>query len=86
MSQENVEIVRQMWEAFLAADFQTAMTAYDEDVVWDGTNLPNGRIGRGHEAIFDHVLRWNEAWNDCTVDIESIIEAGDDQVIVFMRD
>ena len=28
MSQENVEIVRRMWDAFLAADFQTALSFF----------------------------------------------------------
>ena len=46
MSQENVEIVRWMWDAFLAADFQTALSFYAPDVEWDGTNLPDGRIAR----------------------------------------
>ena len=46
MSQENVEIVRRMWDAFLAADFQTALSFYAPDVEWDGTNLPDGRIAR----------------------------------------
>jgi hypothetical protein len=55
MSQENVEIVRRMWDAFLAADFQTALSFYAPDVEWDGTNLPDGQIGRGHEAILAHI-------------------------------
>ncbi len=86
MSQENVEIVRRMWESFLAADFVTTLAFYAEDVEWDGTNLPDGKIGRGHEAIADHVLRWNEAWNDWTVEIESLAEAGTDQVIAYTRE
>src|SRR4051812_17960534 len=86
MSQENVEIVRRMWEAFLAADFATALAFYAEDVEWDGTNLPDGQIGRGHEAITEYVLRWNDAWNDWTVEIESIADTGSDQVIVFTRE
>jgi ketosteroid isomerase-like protein len=86
MSKENLEIVRRMWDAFLAADFQTALSFYAADVEWDGTNLPDGQIGRGHEAILDHVTRWAEAWDDWTVDVERIVEAGSDQVIVFTRE
>jgi ketosteroid isomerase-like protein len=86
MSRENVEIVRRMWDAFLAADFQTALSFYAEDVEWDGTNLPDGKIGRGHEAILDHVTRWNEAWDDWTVDVERVLEAGSDHVVLLMRE
>ena len=86
MSQENVEIVRRMWDAFLAADFQTALSFYAPDVEWDGTNLPDGQIGRGHEAILDHATRWVEAWDDWTVEVERVFEAGSDQVILFMRE
>ena len=86
MSQENVEIVRRMWDAFLAADIQTALSFYAPDVEWDGTNLPDGQIGRGQEAILDHVTRWAEVWNDWTVEVEHVVEAGDDQVILFMRE
>jgi ketosteroid isomerase-like protein len=86
MSQENVEIVRRMWDAFLAADFQTALSFFAPSVEWDGTNLPDGQIGKGHEAILDHVARWADAWNDWTVEVERVIEAGSDQVVLFMRE
>jgi ketosteroid isomerase-like protein len=86
MSEENVEIVRRMWDAFLAADFQTALSFYAPDVEWDGTNLPDGQIGRGHEAILDHITQWADAWANWTVEVERIVEAGGDQVIVFMRE
>jgi ketosteroid isomerase-like protein len=86
MSQENVEVVRRMWEAFLAADFETALSFYAPDVEWDGTNLPDGRIGRGHEAIVDHAIRWADAWDDWTVEVERVVEAGSAQVILVMRE
>ena len=86
MPQENVEIVRRMWDAFLAADFQTALSFYAPDVEWDGTNLPDGQIGRGHEAILDHVTRWAETWDEWTVEVERVVEAGSDQVILFLRE
>ena len=42
MSQENVEVVRQMWGAFLAGDLDTALSCLASDIEWDGTNLPDG--------------------------------------------
>ena len=58
MSRENVEVVRRMLDAFLSADFEAALSLYAPDVEWDGTNLPDGQIGRGHEAIMEHLTRW----------------------------
>jgi ketosteroid isomerase-like protein len=86
MSQENVEIVRRMWDAFLAGDFETALSFYATDVEWDGTNLPDGQVGTGHQAIVDHVERWADAWDDWTVEVERVVETGSDQVIAFMRE
>jgi ketosteroid isomerase-like protein len=86
MSEENVEIVRRMWDAFLVADVGTALSFYASDVEWDGTNLPDGQVGHGHEAILDHITRWAAIWDDWTVEVERIVEAGRDQVILFMRE
>jgi ketosteroid isomerase-like protein len=86
MSRENVEIVRRMWAASLGDDPVSALSFYDPDVEWDGTNLPDGKIARGHEAIVDHLLRWAEMWDDWTVEPEQFIDAGGDQVIVVFRE
>ena len=86
MSDENVEVIRLMWDAFLEGDIQTALAFYDPDVEWDGTNLPDGRVGHGHEAILDHIRRWAEQWEDWTVEVERIIDAGNDHVVLLMRE
>ena len=86
MSQENVEIVRALFEAWNAADYETALSFYAPDVEWDGTNLPDGKIGRGHQAIIDHLVRWAAVWDDWTVEVERVVEAGSDRVILFMRE
>ena len=86
MSQENVQTVRGLWDAFGAADMPTALSLFAPDVEWDGTNLPDGRIARGHEAILDHLRRWAAIWQDWTVEVEDILEAGPDQVVVLIRE
>jgi ketosteroid isomerase-like protein len=86
MSQENVEIVRRLWDAFDAADMPTALSFFAPDVEWDGTNLPDGRIGRGHEAIRDHLGRWSAIWQDWTVEVEDILEAAPEQVVLLIRE
>ena len=77
MSQENVEIVRRMWDAWQAGDVQTALSFYDPDVEWDGTNLPDGHVARGHEAIMDHIRRWADEWDDDPLDDDDPLREDD---------
>jgi ketosteroid isomerase-like protein len=86
MSRENVEVVRRMWEAFLGEDPLRALSFCDPDIVWDGTNLPDGRLARGFDAIVEHNLRWAEMWDDWTMEAEQFIDAGDDQVVLVFRE
>jgi ketosteroid isomerase-like protein len=85
MSQENAEVVRRMWEAFLRRDFEDALSAFDPDVEWDGTNLPDGGVSRGHEAVRDHAASWAGTWDSWTVELGQFIEAGD-EVVLFIRE
>ena len=86
MSQENVEVVRRMWGAFLAGDFDTALSCLASDIEWDGTNLPDGRVGKGHQAVLDHAARWADAWGDWTVDVEQIRALEGEKVFVLIRE
>ena len=86
MSEANVAVVRSMWEAFLRKDFAASLGAFDPDVEWDGTNLPDGKISRGLDAANDHVRRWAEMWQTWEVELEEVIDAGDDRVIAFLRE
>jgi ketosteroid isomerase-like protein len=83
MSQENVEVVRRTLDAFLSGDAETALSLYDPDVEWDGTNLPDGKVGRGHEAIMEHLTRWAAQWDEWTVEVERIVDARSDRVVGF---
>jgi ketosteroid isomerase-like protein len=86
MSQENVEVVRRTWDAFTSGDLKTALSFFDPDVEWDGTNLPDGQIGRGREAIMEHLRRWAAQWDQWTVEVERIVDAQGDRVVVFQRE
>jgi ketosteroid isomerase-like protein len=86
MSRENVEVVRQMWQAFLHGDATESLSAYDENVEWDGTNLPDGRVSRGLEAIIDHTARWASVWEVWKVETERFVDVSDEQVLVLIRE
>ena len=82
MSQENVEVVRAMTEAFLRGDVEGALAAYDPDVEWDGRNLPDGKVSRGVDAVIEHVVRWAEQWEDWQYQPLEYLDAGDDVVLI----
>jgi ketosteroid isomerase-like protein len=78
--------VRRMWEAFLTNDSETALGSFDPDVEWDGTNLPDGKISRGVEAVSEHVSSWAATWESWEVELEDVVDAGNGQVIAFIRE
>jgi ketosteroid isomerase-like protein len=86
MSEANVAVVRRMFEAFLRSDAETALAAFDPEVEWDGTNLPDGKISRGIDAVNDHVARWAEMWETWECELEDVIDVDDDRVIVLFRE
>jgi ketosteroid isomerase-like protein len=86
MSHENVEIVRQMWAAFLGDDPLSGLSFCDPEIEWDGTNLPDGKVEWGHEAIIAHTMRWAEMWDDWQMEPQQFIDAGDDQVVLVFRE
>ena len=86
MSEENVAIVRKMLEGFLNNDFEASLSAFDPEVEWDGTNLPDVKVSRGIDAVVEHTTRWAEAWEAWELQVENVIDAGGDQVIAFTRE
>jgi ketosteroid isomerase-like protein len=86
MSEENVAVVRGMWQAFLHNDFEASLGAFDPDVEWDGTNLPDGKVARGLDAVVGHLTSWLEMWESWEIELEDVVDAGGDRVIAFTRE
>ena len=75
-----------MFEAFLRGDVAAAETAFDPDVEWDGTNLPDGKISRGIDAVRDHIARWGDTWETWELELEDVVDGGEDRAIVMFRE
>jgi ketosteroid isomerase-like protein len=86
MSETNVAVVRRMLEAFIRNDVETTLACLDPNIEWDGTNLPDGKIARGLDAVLDHAARWADMWDGWEVELEDVIDAGGDKVIAFIRE
>jgi ketosteroid isomerase-like protein len=82
MSEENVEIVRRQLDAYLRGDSETALAAYDPEVELDVSIRPEGRIYQGLEGLVEAIRTWSGTWEDYRVEVQEIIDAGDNVVVV----
>jgi ketosteroid isomerase-like protein len=82
MSQENVEVVRQVYEAVARHDREAVLALYAADVVWDFSRSPIGeamgrKTYRGHAGLRDWWRNWGDAWESYEDGYEELIDAGD---------
>jgi ketosteroid isomerase-like protein len=86
MTGDAVQLVRGMFDAAARGDAEAALAAFHPDVEWDGRNIPDGVLGRGHQVIIDHAVHWGAIWDGLTIDIEDTTRVGPDTVIVYTRE
>ena len=88
MSQENVEIVRRVYDAVARGDAATVLDAYDAEVEWDFTRSPwvgvlRQDVYRGHAGIREFIQeRYADAWVDIEDECEELIAIGEEVVSV----
>ena len=83
MPEENVEVVRGMYEAFSRGDADASLSCLDPDVVLDATHRVDGRIGRGRDEAARMLGEWLSTWEDWTEEVEEIRDLGDNRVLVL---
>jgi len=86
MSEENVQIVREAFEAFLGGDQEKTARLVDPEVEFHGTvgGLQEGQVAHGQSRIereFEEVDL--EAWEERRLEAEEFIDAGDDVVVLL---
>jgi len=87
MSEENVEIVRRVYEAAARRDGPTALSLYDPEVEWDISHSPardlmGHRVYRGHEGLRAFFREWQDAWENVTPDLEELVDAGEHVIAI----
>ena len=89
MSEENLEVVRQVYEAAARRDSVTILTLYDPEVELDASALgiegQDGDVFRGHDGLRSLFGEWHESWGKIAYDYEELIDAGDQVVSVVTR-
>ena len=81
MSQENVEIVRAMYEPFARGDFSTWAELPTDFEFVASPELPDAGTYRG-EAAIRWMTAWVESFEGHTIEATKIIDAGGDKVMV----
>jgi ketosteroid isomerase-like protein len=84
MSQENVEVVRQAYDAFYRGDADGALAHFDPEVIVDGSKAgrPDIGIGHGREHLRRVVTSWVGTWDEWREEIEEMRDLGR-QVLVL---
>jgi ketosteroid isomerase-like protein len=88
MSQENVEIVRRLFDAASRGDATTVFSMYDQEVEFDSTRSPlprlvgGGSVYVGHEGLRRFFRERSEHMEEIKDNCDELIEAGEDVVSV----
>ena len=84
MSQENVEVVKRLYDAFNRNDFDAGLALCDSEVVIDRSNSigPDARVYRGHPGLEEFWNEWKRAWADTRWEIDECIDNGDNVVVL----
>ena len=78
MSQENVELVRRVFDAFNRRDIAAFLELLDPDVEWVPIlAVLEGRVYRGHEEVRQWIKDLATDWEFFEVDYEELRDFGD---------
>jgi ketosteroid isomerase-like protein len=86
MSQEDVEIVRQYFPAYDRDGLDGLAEFWHPDINWRAAEGALDDVGlmEGPDAIRDHVRQWEETFEAVRMEVEELIDAGD-QVVALVR-
>ena len=75
MSQENVEIVRKVYDAWSRSDPSQAFDYLDPDVVWEAIeDATDAGTYRGHSGVKRHMDDWLQDFEDFAVEFGQPVE------------
>ena len=91
MSQENLEVVRRIYDAVARRDAVIPFEVYAEDIVWDLSNagfraaLMAKPVYHGHEGVRQFWRESLSAFGEIDFDVEELIDVGD-RVLAVIRE
>jgi ketosteroid isomerase-like protein len=83
MSHEDVEVVREGWDAWIRGDLPGLFRQFDPDVVWDTSHFHDwpGSTYHGIEGVERFLSEWRDVWDGLEVDVEDVRAAADGRVV-----
>ena len=83
MSGENVEIVREAWNAWSRGDMAALFEFYDPEVEWDMSHsyVPDMGVFHGHEGIREFFGEWRAFFAEYWAEAQEFIEVGDSVIV-----
>ena len=85
MSQQNLELVQRLYEAWSNGDLEGTTDAFAEDVEWHGhPQLPEPGPYGSRDEVRVWMEQFREAWGELSADPVELIDAGD-SVVALVR-
>jgi ketosteroid isomerase-like protein len=87
MSQENVERLRPLYDAWRRGAYDEGLDVLDPNIEWVAAAEIPGHPGTsyGRAAASKYLAEWRETWETYSVEVERFIELGD-QVLALARE
>jgi ketosteroid isomerase-like protein len=87
MSQEDVEVVRQAFQAFANRGLDAMAEFWDPDIEWRAAEGAVDDVGEMHGpvAVRRYVQDWIDTFDDASVVVEELRDVGDDRVLAIQR-
>jgi ketosteroid isomerase-like protein len=87
MSQENLEVVRRMLQAFADGGLNAMAEFWDPDIDWRAAEGALDDVGEMHGpvAVRRHIQDWIDTFDDFSVVVEELRDVGDDRVLTIQR-
>jgi ketosteroid isomerase-like protein len=85
MSQENVELLRPVYDKWAEGDFRAGRELLDSDIttVW-AQDFPTAGTYHGPDGHAAAMREWLSAWTDLKLEAERFVDAGDSVVVPFV--
>jgi uncharacterized protein len=82
MSQENVDFMREAFQAFAGGDLPALAGLLDPGVEWKAVEDPEPK--RGFDGVLQSLGAWFEVWDEVHVELEELID-GDTNVVAVVK-
>lgn len=85
MSDQNIDLVRDLYEAFGRGDIDTVLAGFDENIEWnESQGMPYGGQYHGPEAVAENVFGpITSDFDDFSVEPEKVVADGDLVVVLL---